>query len=378
MKQKDGSIFYGEFSVTSYYVGGTKGTLGVIRDITHRKLAEEALYQSVQRFRDISEATGEFIWETDARGKVTYLSNRFEQILGFTSAEAFGKTPFSFLERNDAEWNKEFWMKEPYLTKGVRNLELLTLNKSGKSVWLSVAALPIFDQDGKISGFRGAALDITERKLAAEALQESLEEKIALLKEVHHRVKNNLQIVISMLNLQAHSTENPSVISTLLDTQNRVRSMALLHEALYTSGNLARINFSDYVGTLCAHLYRSFGIDRTVIGLDIQILSVNLPIEIAIPCGLIINELVSNSLKHAFPDGSGGKISITITSEAHDRMCLFVSDDGIGIPEGLDIAQSKGLGLRLIINLAKQLGGVAKFQQQDGTACSIEFNAQES
>jgi PAS domain S-box-containing protein len=375
MKRKDDSVFYGEFSATEYQAGGT---VGVIRDVTDRKMAEQKLQESVQRFRDISEATGEFIWETDRSGRVTYLSNRFEQILGFTREELFGRTPFEMLKRTGGEWDTEFWKRERYLFGGIRDHELNVFSKSGKSVWLSVTALPILDPGGAVTGFRGAALDITERKLAAEALEESLQEKIALLKEVHHRVKNNLQIVISMLNLQAHGTENPQVVTTLVDTQNRVRSMALLHEALYNSGNLARINFSEYVKSLSAHLLRSYGAERSHVDLSIEIPSIHLPIDLAIPSGLIINELVSNSLKHAFPDAREGKILIRILLDGATGITLVVSDDGIGIPADLNIAKSKTLGLRLITSLARQLGGSASFTREKGTACTITFEMLEN
>jgi two-component system, sensor histidine kinase PdtaS len=216
---------------------------------------------------------------------------------------------------------------------------------------------------------------ITERKRADEALRASLAEKTALLKEVHHRVKNNLQIVISLLNLQAGQTQDRQALDTLMDTQNRVRSMALLHETLYRSGDLARINLTGYVDDLCAHLLRSFGSEAARIQLETRVTGVDLNLDQAVPCGLIINELVSNALKHAFPAGRTGQITVALAADANQQVTMRIADNGVGFPPGLDLSQTRTLGLQLVGNLAQQLGGTAEFDRGPGTACRVTFEA---
>jgi two-component sensor histidine kinase/ActR/RegA family two-component response regulator len=217
--------------------------------------------------------------------------------------------------------------------------------------------------------------EVRERKEAEQALRDSLKEKVALLKEVHHRVKNNLQIVASLLNLQANRTQNPQVANVLLDTRNRVGSMALLHETLYSSGNLARINFHAYVEALSRQLLSSFGPAAAHVSVQSQAARIGLPLEHSVPCGLIINELVSNCLKHAFPDERAGKVKVVVRAIEGQRLLLSVSDDGVGLPSGLDPADTSTLGLQLVSNLAQQLGGRWTVEQPDGVgvAFSVVF-----
>ena len=179
---------------------------------------------------------------------------------------------------------------------------------------------------------------ITERKRTEIALRNSFEEKVALLKEVHHRVKNNLQIVASLLNLQSSRARNRQVVDVLQDTRNRVHSMALLHDVLYRSGNLARINFAAYVTELCTQLVRSFGPAASRVKVENRVARIGLPLEQSVPCGLIINELVSNALKHGFPDNRTGRVTVELGPAEGQRHLLCVRDDGIGLPHGMDIA----------------------------------------
>jgi PAS domain S-box-containing protein len=198
---------------------------------------------------------------------------------------------------------------------------------------------------------------ITERKQAEETLKSSLAEKTALLKEVHHRVKNNLQIVASLLSMQASRVPSQEVVEALHDTRNRVHSMALLHEVLYRSGNLARINFAAYVRELCTQLLRSYGSASARVQVDNHVAPIGLPLEQAVPCGLIISELVSNALKHGFPEDRRGRVVVELQPDDGRRLVLCVSDDGVGLPSGFDPAGSSTLGLNLVSNLVGQLGG---------------------
>lgn len=214
--------------------------------------------------------------------------------------------------------------------------------------------------------------DITERKEAEDKIRASLEEKKVLLREIHHRVKNNMQIISSLLNLQARYINDEQVVDILKESQNRVKSMAMIHEKLYQSSGLARIGFRDYINHLARFLSQSYVIDTERIRINTQVDDVFLDIDTAIPCGLIINELVTNSLKHAFPDKMEGNINIQL-KETNDGYVLKVIDNGIGFPKNLDFKSTETLGLQLINNLVMQLDGTAELKSDNGTEFKIIF-----
>ena len=215
---------------------------------------------------------------------------------------------------------------------------------------------PIRDKEGVIIGSVVAARDIAEQKRADAALAKSLAEKTALLKEVHHRVKNNLQIVASLLRLQAGRSPHPEVLEVLENTRHRVHSMALLHETLYRSDNLARINFAAYVEELCRHLRRSAGAVMARVTLENRVVPIGLPLDQSLPCGLIINELLSNALKHAFPGDRQGLVTVTLELAPDKQLVFRVTDNGVGPPSIKDLTATPTLGLRLISGLASQWG----------------------
>ena len=216
--------------------------------------------------------------------------------------------------------------------------------------------------------------EVQERRRTEQRLLTSLEEKDALLKEVHHRVKNNLQIVSSLLSLQSAQVEQPQALTVLRDTQSRVRSMALLHESLYRSTNLARIAFAPYCRSLCVQIFQSFGVSPTRIHLERRIDDVTLAIDQAVPCGLIINELVSNSLKHAFPDERSGRITLELRAAPDGVTLLRIADDGVGLPPGFDLRRSKTLGLQLAFRLARQLRGALEIEPGAGASFLLTFH----
>lgn len=215
--------------------------------------------------------------------------------------------------------------------------------------------------------------EITERKRVEEQIQASLEEKEVLLKEIHHRVKNNLQVVCSLLYLQSRSIKDKETLEMFQDGQNRVHSMSLVHERLYQSQDLARVDFAEYVRDLTSHLFRSYGGDSNCIKAEINVDGVLLGVDTAIPCGLILNELVSNSLKHAFLDGRGGEIHIEFRSDDDSQFRLVVSDNGVGLPEDLDFRDAESLGLQLVNTLVDQLEGTIELDGSGGTAFKITF-----
>ena len=190
---------------------------------------------------------------------------------------------------------------------------------------------------------------------------------------MHHRVKNNLQIVSSLLNLQARQVKNPAALETLRDTQGRIRSMALLHETLYREGNAAGVNCAVYFSHLCAHLCRAFGQMAERVRVRTDVAPVELGLDFAIPCGLIVNELVSNSFKHAFPDGRRGEITVSLRTLADGLVVLSVADDGIGLSSDVDYQQTGTLGMQLVTGLAKQVGGAIEVKSDPGTIVQVSF-----
>ena len=213
--------------------------------------------------------------------------------------------------------------------------------------------------------------DITERKEAEDNIRASLEEKKVLLREIHHRVKNNMQIISSLLNLQTRYIEDEKVVDILKESQNRVKSMAMIHETLYQSEGFAKIGFSGYVNNLVRYLLQSY-VDRDHVNIITDLDEVFLDIDTAIPCGLIINELVTNSLKHAFPNRNKGQIRIGLMQSV-DKFILEVKDNGIGFPELLDFRRTETLGLQLINSLVMQLDGIIEIKNNNGTEFKIVF-----
>jgi len=212
------------------------------------------------------------------------------------------------------------------------------------------------------------------RKRSEEKILASLKEKEVLLKEIHHRVKNNMQVISSLLNLQSRRVKDPAVGEMLRESQRRIRSMALIHERLYQSSDLSRIEFSDYIRNLATHLFHSYQIDTSRIQLKIEADKIFLNINTAIPCGLIVNELISNALKHAFPNGRKGRLEIELHRVDKDGCILRVADDGVGFPEGLDLRRTETLGMQIVSTLVDQVEGRLEISRHNGTEFRLEFN----
>jgi two-component sensor histidine kinase len=215
--------------------------------------------------------------------------------------------------------------------------------------------------------------DATQRMKADEQIKASLREKEALLKEIHHRVKNNLQVVSSLLGLQARSIEDAPTRKKFQESQNRIHSMSLLHECLYQSDNLAKIHFSGYIKQLAEYLFRSYGETTNRVRLLLDLNSLFLDMDTAVPCGLIINELLSNSLKYAFPQGREGEIIIQLRGNDDRIASLSVADNGVGLSAAVDWTSTRSLGLRLVRTLSLQLGATVELEDGPGTRFRVNF-----
>ncbi|MEO8398392.1 MAG: histidine kinase dimerization/phosphoacceptor domain -containing protein [Ignavibacteriaceae bacterium] len=217
--------------------------------------------------------------------------------------------------------------------------------------------------------------EIEERKKAQEKINESLQEKVILLREIHHRVKNNLQVISSLLNLQSGYIQDKKALEIFRESQNRVRSMALIHEKLYQSNDLNRIDFPEYIKSLSRDLFRSYNLDSSKIKFVSDLADIKLEIDIAILCGLIVNELITNCFKHAFPNGKQGEVFVSIQEIKNKSYRLIVKDNGIGFPQNFDYRDTDTLGLQLVNTLTDQLGGKLSLHRNDYTEFKIEFSS---
>jgi two-component sensor histidine kinase len=215
--------------------------------------------------------------------------------------------------------------------------------------------------------------EIVERKLAEKKIAATLREKEVLLREIYHRVKNNLQMVSSLLSLQSNELEDEEARSSFKESQDRIRSMAMVHERLYGSGSLASIAFTEYIPSLTAYLFRSYSVGQDRVRLVTDVDDISVGIDTAIPCGLIINELLSNSLKYAFPGGRSGEVHIDLKRAGDSEFLLVIGDNGVGLPDGLDLKSTETLGMRLVVSLVRQLQGEMEIDSSNGTRFDIRF-----
>ncbi|HEY9600595.1 MAG TPA: histidine kinase dimerization/phosphoacceptor domain -containing protein [Allocoleopsis sp.] len=243
----------------------------------------------------------------------------------------------------------------------------------GSLATLALYSSPIYDANGQMIAAVVAVFDITEQKQAQEQIQAALQEKEVLLQEIHDRVKNNLQILNSLLQMQSRRVKSPEAVLALRDTRNRIESIALVHEKLYCSDNLANVDFYQYIPALTLHLFDTYNVSSDTVKIKLQVERLFLEIKIGIPCGLIINELVSNSLKHAFPNNHEGKIQIEFHANSEGLLTLIVRDNGVGLPEDFDLETPHSLGLTLVYELVEQLEGTLDLDRSRGTEFRITF-----
>jgi PAS domain S-box-containing protein len=335
-----------------------------------RARTEEALRESEQRFRLLVENLREYaLVQTDPNGLVTSWNPGAERLFGYTSAEVVGQ-PFSRLisaeggPREPAEQDSQETSGETarWLTR-----------KDGSRFWARWISEPVYDDGGQLRGVAKLMRDETEREEAEQTIRRSLAEKDELLKEVHHRVKNNLQVIISLLNLQARQIKEERVLTLFEETRNRVQSIAAIHELLYRAESFASIQLPAYARQLVPGLVRFYGLERQV---QVELLGdgATLELERAVPFGILLNELVSNACKHAFSARSEGAITVSIWPK-NGHIELTVADNGTGLPENFDYRHASSLGLKLVHGLVHQLRGKLHFRSEAGTTIWVQFPA---
>lgn len=250
--------------------------------------------------------------------------------------------------------------------------DLSGMRKDGSEFPVEIGINPVQTDEGTM--ILSVILDLSERKQAEKRIQDALTQKDLLLREVHHRVKNNLQVIHSLLDLQALKLNDHELVEVLRDSQNRIRSMSLIHQTLYQSRNFARVDFQHFLDDLLPSLTESYRSVAGKVAIDVSAHEVQLPINEAIPCGLIINELVSNALKHGFSPDRSGRIKVSIQQLTDHEVEMTVSNDGEPIPDAMDLDQTATLGLQLVQLLARQLGGVLQVQRGHPTRFTLRFS----
>ncbi|NYB53036.1 MAG: PAS domain S-box protein [Methanobacteriaceae archaeon] len=351
-----------------------KGRLIAIQDISKLKRVEKDFSESEERYKNLSELSPDAILVVIGEN-IVFANKASAKIYGFDNPDALlGKNIFSFYHPDSVELAKKRWNKVLVERKVLGFVEKKIISQDGQVKYIEVGDAPI-TYNGQ-QAVQLVARDITERKKLEEELKKSLKEKDLMMKEIHHRVKNNLMVIQSLLNLQSRYIKDTAARDIFKDSQNRAKSMAMIHESLYQSSDLKRIEFSEYINNLANNLFYSYSADPKRVKMDVNVDEVMLDVNTAIPLGLIITELLSNCLKYAFPGDKTGEIKVDFhpyTENGEKKLKLTVSDNGIGLPEGFDPKKSDSLGLMLIYSLSEQISANIKLDRTAGTKFEISF-----
>lgn len=322
------------------------------------------------RFKVVIDSSPVGMFLVNAQGKIVLINRQMEKLFGYKTEELLNERiekliPARF--RPNYPQHLEDYLKHPESQTLGAFRELYGVRKDGTEIPIEIVLTPITRAVGL--QVLATVTDISERKSAMEAKQ-----KDVLLKEIHHRVKNNLNVVSNLLTLQSDHIKDEKALAAFKDTQNRIRSIALIHERLYKTKELSRVNYKAYLNDLINALFHSFGVDPKAHRPRIDVASdVQLGVDSAVPCSLIVGELVSNSLKHAFPKEEMGEIRINLELRADKKVFLSVSDNGLGFPKDIDFRNTKTLGLQLVMILTQQLGGEIGMISDKGTTFNLIF-----
>lgn len=330
-------------------------------------------HASIEQWSAVSDYLPFGIFCTDAMGNCTYINPRCEEMIGYTLEQSLDQKWHRFIHSEDRDRVLLLWRETLPLGKSYVN-QFRILTPPGKLHWLSIRTNPIFSELGELKGHIGAIEDITAQKLAEEQIKFSLDEKEALLKEIHHRVKNNLQIISSLIYLQAQRIHDPALRQVFEESQSRISSMALVHDILYRSQNLAYVNLSEYVQTLTSSLFHTYRTQIETVHLNVQV-DPNIVVnsEKAIPCGLILNELITNALKHGFSGGETGEVTVILENHS-PKVCLIVENGGKILPGSFELQKIRTMGLRLVNALTNQLNGQVSVETTQKTRFKVTFD----
>ncbi len=361
--------------------GNFIGIRGASRNITKRKMIEAALHESETEYRAIVTNAKSVIVKYNMQGEITFFNRFAEDLFGYTAEEIIGRKGIDTINKPPAP--EKTAETEKLLQEILSHTENYAYNENknvrrdGREYWMAWTNASLYDKSGNKIGVLCIGNDITAQKKAEQMVQQRLEEKNVLLKEIHHRVKNNLQIISSMLNLQEDFLQDQADAEIFKTCENRISSMALVHDHLYHSENLAKIDIRDYVTALTGTILDSYYINPEKLHVEYIIDEVYLDIDQAIPCGLIITELLTNSIKHALLTGEDKKSELTVAIKKNgDYIHLEIADNGPGMEEDFDWRTSDSLGLKLVDALAAQLEADVSVSSKTGMKWVIRFTAE--
>ena len=348
--------------------GNFKQTHFIFQDITKQLKVEKALKESENYYKAIFENRGAATIIIEEDDTISLMNSAFEKLCGYSKDEVQGKMAwYQFVSDKDLDFMKKYRslrLEDSNSVPKSYEFEFIDRDDNLKNILITVSMIP-----GTKKSLM-SLMNITKLKDTENELKNSLKEKDLLLQEVHHRVKNNMQIISSLLNLQSSYIEDETVRTLFQESQNRIRSMAMVHEKLYKSNNVSKIDFKQYMSDLVDSLSYNHRINPDNVKKKME--PVLFDVETAIPCGLIVNELVTNTFKHAFPDGNVGEITVELFKEG-DTVFIKVSDSGIGFPEDIDFKNTKSLGLKLVNSLVMQLDGEIQLDTTNGTTFTVSF-----
>ncbi|PCJ27679.1 MAG: hypothetical protein COA97_03415 [Flavobacteriales bacterium] len=374
-KEREQIFVEGSVSV-KFKDGKPHSTRAILRDVTLEKETEQEIRKKENIINEITETINDvFYMYNILEKKYDYMGSNSKDILG-ASPEFFYSGKSHTQEYGHSEDIKKLKIANKKVDKGVPYDIDYRVIINGKTRWINEKSFPIKNKEGKTIANSGICRDITGIKKTEEKLKNSIKEKEVLLKEVHHRVKNNLQVVSSILNLQSSYVKDKKTLNILRESQDRIKSMAFIHESLYQTSDFSKINFSEYIASLSKNLVHSYGVYDELVELDLSVGSVFLDLDLSIPCGLIINELVSNSLKHAFGNNKKGLIKIELF-EKNENVILKVGDNGLGLSNEINYKETDSLGLQLVMTLVEQINGKIDLNNKKGTIFTIIFKKEQ-
>jgi PAS domain S-box-containing protein len=348
--------------------------LNIASVVLQNKIAGKELKKREKLLSLVTNNMLNVVGQIDADGTFQYISPSIKTILGYDPSEILGESVFKFINlthpKDQIKVSSAFMEATTSYLPG--EVQHRFKRADGSYIWVESLGNPLFDQGNQYNGVVFSMTDINSLKAAEENLKTSLEDKELLLRELHHRVKNNMQIISSLLSLQSQHIKDERDLKIFKSSQTRVKTMSLIHEELYSSQDFSHINLSEYIRNLTKELLTSHIGDPGRVQLTVNVEDINMELETAIPLGLLINEIVANSVNHAFPHHQKGEIIVDLKREG-DAFILKISDDGIGIPEYIDFEKAETLGFQLVNNLVNQLDGEIEMQTNNGVTFIVKF-----
>ncbi|MDG2369599.1 MAG: histidine kinase dimerization/phosphoacceptor domain -containing protein [Flavobacteriales bacterium] len=372
--KKNGEVFVSYISASRIIneLGEKLGYMGISRDISEIKKAEIKIIESEKRYRELFINLSDAIIIVNENNDILEMNPEASNLFGLQLKKERVINLYDFIERKDIKKTR-LKSKELRETGEIKGLEIDIIDAKARKKTVELSSNAVY-VDGVFKGSRDILRDVTEKKIINDELRISLKQKEVLLKEVHHRVKNNLQVISSILNLQSSYVEDKKTLDILRESQNRVKSMSFIHENLYRTKDFNKIDFTEYIENLTKSMIHSYQYSENNISLILDLDNVLLSIDISIPCGLIINELLSNALKYAFPIKKTGTILISVKKQSNKRIQIIVEDNGVGYTKGLDSENEGSLGMLLVRTLIEQIDGKIELLKHSGTKYLITFD----